>query len=294
MKLVKFFAAIIAAASMFVACETADDTKKGGEVIIQEFVNVYVNISETDWEKCGVWAWNLEETTINYTGGNWPGQELTQKETIDGVEYYVWTECPKETVGTEIGFIVNNFIGEGDDKKQTADIKLLVKDGVKVSVSANDEGGYVITIDGEEFIPEEKEEADLNNIVFEDETYGVIGDFNGWSDDVIMQFVEGWAVATIEVGYVLDEDGNATDNVAGKFKVRVAGGWDYSFGYDATEEAPLAPVDGTVFTTSFNGMDNDVVVKEAGSYKVEFQIVEDEEENNVGKMKITKLAAQAE
>ena len=290
MKLVKFFAAIIAAASMFVACETADDTKKGGEVIIQEFVNVYVNISETDWAKCGVWAWDLEDGT-NYTGGAWPGQELTQKETIDGVEYYVWTECPKELVGTEIGFIVNNFIGEGDDKRQTADIKLLVKDGVKVSVSANDDGGYVITIDGEEFIVEE---PDLNNIIFEDETYGVIGDFNGWAEDVIMQLVDGWAVATIEIGYVLDEDGNATDNVAGKFKVRIAGGWDYSFGYDATEEAPLAPVNGTVFTTSFNGMDNDVVVEEAGSYKVEFQIVEDEEENNVGKMKITKLAADAE
>ena len=292
MKLVKFFAATIAAVAMFAACETADDTNKGGEVIIQEFVNVYVDINETDWEKCGVWAWNIANTSENYTGGNWPGQQLTQKETIDGVEYYVWTECPKELVGTEIGFIVNNFPADDSEKQQTADIKLPVADGVKVSVATNDEGGYIILINGEEFTPEEKEEADLNNIVFKDETYGVIGEFNGWSEDVIMSFVDDWAVATIEIGYVLDEDGNATDNVAGKFKVRVAGGWDYSFGYNATEEAPLAPVDGTVFTTSFNGMDNDIVVTEAGSYKVEFQIVEDEEENNVGKMKITNLVAE--
>lgn len=274
MKLVKFFALAVAAVAM-VSCEKPEENKggDGGDVIVQEFVNVYCDITETDWEKCGVWAWNLDDTSENYTGGVWPGQELTEKETIDGVEYYIWKECPKELVGTEIGFIVNEFVDGG---AQTVDIKLPVADGVKVSVTPNDEGGYVININGEEFVPEEKPEATLDGFVFGDHTYGLCGSFNEWSADVAMEIVDGWATATVD----LEADA--------AFKVRVDAGWDYSFGYDATEEAPLAPVDGTEFIASFNGQGNDIVVAEAGSYKVEFQIAV-VEEANVGKMKITKL-----
>ena len=291
MKLVKFFAAIIAAASMFVACETADDTKKGGEVIIQEFVNVYVNISETDWEKCGIWAWNLENTAENYTGGVWPGQELTQKETIDGVEYYVWTECPKETVGTEIGFIVNNLPANDSEKQQTADIKLPVADGVKVSVAANDEGGYIILINGEEFTPDEPEEKFVDELLEGEHTFGICGNMTNWGSplteggepvaDIAMTLENGWYTATIEC---------AAD---AQFKVRADGKWDYSFGYTVTDEVPLAPVTGEEFIASFNGQNNNITISEAASYKVEFQIAEVEEEY-VGKIKLTKLAAENE
>ena len=275
MKLVKFFAAMIAAASMFVACEATEENKQNGgnDVIVQEYVNVYCDITATGWEKCGVWAWNLSNTSENYTGGTWPGQELTATETIDGVEYYIW-ECPKELVGTEIGFIVNEFVDGG---AQTVDINLPVADGVKVAVNPNDEGGFVITINGEEFVPEEKPEATLEDFVFADHTYGLIGSFNDWSADVAMEIIEGWATATVE----LPADA--------QFKVRVDGGWDYSFGYDVTEDAPLAPVNGTEFVTSFNGQDNNITVVEAATYKVEFQVAV-VEEANVGKMKITKLA----
>lgn len=281
MKLVKFFVAAFASVAMLAACESPKENpgNNGGDVIVQEYVNVYCDITATDWEKCGVWAWNLDNTSENYTGGNWPGKELTEKETIDGVEYYVWKECPKQLVGTEIGFIVNNYPADDSEKQQTVDIKLPVADGIKVSVTPNDEGGYVININGEEFVPEEKPEATLDGFVFGDHTYGVIGSFaasENWSKDVLMEIVEGWATATVE----LEADA--------KFKVRVDGKWDYSFGYDVTEEAPLAPVNGTEFTTSFNGEGNDIIVTEAGSYKVEFQIAV-VEEANVGKMKITKL-----
>jgi hypothetical protein len=277
MKLVKFFVAAFASVAMLAACESPEENKgNGGDVIVQEFVNVYCDITATDWEKCGVWAWNLDKTSENYTGCNWPGKELTEKETIDGVEYYVWKECPKQLVGTEIGFIVNNYPADDNEKQQTVDIKLPVADGIKVSVTPNDEGGYVININGEEFVPEEKPEATLDGFVFGDHTYGLCGSFNEWSADVAMEIIDGWATATVEL---------AADAA---FKVRVDAAWDYSFGYDATEEAPLAPVTGTEFITSFNGQDNNIVVAEAGSYKVEFQIAV-VEEANVGKMKITKL-----
>ena len=277
MKLVKFFVAAFASVAMLAACESPKENKgNGGDVIVQEFVNVYCDITATDWEKCGVWAWNLDNTSENYTDGDWPGQEQTEKETIDGVEYYVWKECPKQLVGTEIGFIVNNYPADDNEKQQTVDIKLPVADGIKVSVTPNDEGGYVININGEEFVPEEKPEATLDGFVFGDHTYGLCGSFNEWSADVAMEIIDGWATATVEL---------AADAA---FKVRVDAAWDYSFGYDATEEAPLAPVTGTEFITSFNGQDNNIVVAEAGSYKVEFQIAV-VEEANVGKMKITKL-----
>ena len=290
MKLVKFFAATIAAVAMFAACETPE-TNKGGEVIIQEFVNVYVDINETDWEKCGVWAWNLANISENYTGGTWPGQQLTQKETIDGVEYYVWTECPKELVGTEIGFIVNNFPADDSEKQQTADIKLPVADGVKVSVATNDEGGYIILINGEEFTPEEPEEKFVEELLEGEHTFGICGTLTNWNSpinegeepvaDIPMALVDGWYTATIEC---------AAD---AQFKVRADGKWDYSFGYNVTEEAALAPVDGTEFIASFNGQDNNIIVADAASYKVEFQIAEVEEEY-VGKIKLTKLAAENE
>lgn len=290
MKLVKFFAAAIAAVAMFAACESPKENQgnEGGDVIVQEFVNVYCDITATDWEKCGVWAWNLDNTTENYTGGVWPGQELTEKETIDGVEYYVWKECPKQLVGTEIGFIVNEFVDGG---AQTADIKLPVADGIKVSVTPNDEGGYIILINGEEFTPEEPEEKFVDELLEGEHTFGICGNMTNWGSpltegeepvaDIAMTLENGWYTATIECA------------VDAQFKVRADGKWDYSFGYNVTDEAPLAPVNGEEFIASFNGQDNNIVVAEAGSYKVEFQIAEVEEEY-VGKMKITKLAAEAE
>ena len=269
MKLVTFFAAMIAAASMFVACEATEENKQNGgnDVIVQEYVNVYCDITATGWEKCGVWAWNLSKTSDNYTGGTWPGQELTATETIDGVEYYIW-ECPKELVGTEIGFIVNEFVDGG---AQTADIKLLVADGVKVSVAANDEGGYIILINGEEFIPEEKPEVEEQVVVLGDHTWGVAGSFNGWTDTE-MTISGNTATATIEI---LAED---TDK---KFKVRADNAWDINYGFAATEELTAAPVDGTQFAATFNG--SDIVVAEAGTYEIVLTIEGENEYFNITK-----------
>jgi hypothetical protein len=259
MKLVKFFVAAFASVAMLTACESTEENKgnEGGDVIVQEFVNVYCDITATDWEKCGVWAWNLDSTSENYTGGNWPGQELTEKETIDGVEYYVWKECPKQLVGTEIGFIVNNYPADDSEKQQTVDIKLPVADGVKVSVTPNDEGGYVININGEEFVPEEKPEVEEQVVVLGDHTWGLIGVNGDWNNDIEMTVANGVATATTELP------------ANGEFKVRADHGWDINYGFNS-EDGSLAPVDGTKFAVAHNGAN--IVVAEAGTYEVVLSI----------------------
>ena len=291
MKLVKFFAATIAAASMFVACEAPEENKpNGGEVIVQEYVQILCDVTASDWDTVGVWAW--VEGGDNFTeAGVWPGDQLTETTEHDGKTVYIWN-CPKELLGQTIQFILNDFNGvvaeDGkESREQTEDFSIVVAENLLVGLTEMGENGKWLMYGGEIF---EKPEVEVNfdEFVFGDHTYGVIGAFAasddeatqelfGWEKDVTMEIVEGWATATVE----LPADA--------QFKVRVDGKWDYSFGYDATEEAPLAPVDGTEFTTSFNGENNNITVAAAGSYKVEFKVVL-EEEHNVGKMKITKLA----
>lgn len=66
------------------------------------------------WEKVFVYAWDAEGTQIL---GEWPGVEMTEKETIDEVEYFAYT-LSSELNGKTISVIFNN----GNNGKQTADI----------------------------------------------------------------------------------------------------------------------------------------------------------------------------
>ena len=258
MKLVKFFAAAIAAVAMLAACEPANEAPKGGDddgFVTLEFIKVYCDVNATDWETVGIWAWNLEDTTINYTGGKWPGEALNDTEEVNGVVCYVWN-APKEVVGKQIGFIVNNFVEGGE---QTEDIKITVTDGLVITLTEKAESGKWLATGGEVVVPEEKPEPVL---VLSEHTWGVIGAFNSWGADVAMEIVDGWAVATIEI--------SAVDGENGQFKVRADGGWVDSYGFAATEEMPLAPVDGTQFAATYNG--GNIAVEEVGTYEVSFTI----------------------
>ena len=73
---------------------------------------LYLN-NEDGWSKVNVYAW--DENGIQLLG-EWPGVEMTEKESIDGVEYFVYA-LSAEFTGKTINVIFNN--GEG---KQTADI----------------------------------------------------------------------------------------------------------------------------------------------------------------------------
>ena len=66
------------------------------------------------WEQVFVYAWDAEGTQIL---GEWPGVEMTDKETIDEVEYFAYT-LSSELNGKTISVIFNN----GNNGKQTADI----------------------------------------------------------------------------------------------------------------------------------------------------------------------------
>ncbi|MBR4952293.1 MAG: starch-binding protein [Alistipes sp.] len=254
MKLVKFFAVAVAAVAMLAACEPNNNQggNQGGGVITQETLKVYANVEATDWTTVGVWAWNDAEGA-NYTGGNWPGEQLTETEIVDGKTCYVWN-APKEIAGKEIGFIVNDF---GTNGKQTVDLKLVVEDGAMVVLtSEGSDGKWLASVNGEE--TEEPEPQPEPVLVLGEHTWGLIGSFNEWSADVAMEIVDGWAVGTITV------DANA------EFKVRADGGWTDSYGFAATEEMPAFPVDGTQFVATYNG--GNLKVAEAGTYEVSFTI----------------------
>ena len=270
MKLVKFFAVAVAAVAMCAACEPADDNngkKPGGGVITQETLKIYCDVNATDWTTVGVWAWNDAEGA-NYTGGNWPGEQLTETEIVDGKTCYVWN-APKEIAGMEIGFIVNDF---GANGKQTVDLKLVVEDGAMVVLTKEgSDGKWLASVNGEE--TEEPEPQPEPVIVFGEHTYGLIGSFNDWSADVAMQVVDGWAVGTIEVTTKTVKDeatGESTEVLLNEFKVRLDGAWTDSYGFAATEEMPSCPVDGTQFAATYNG--GNLKVAEAGTYEVSFTI----------------------
>ena len=77
-----------------------------------ETYKLYLN-NEDGWSKVNVYAW---DENSNQLLGEWPGTEMTEKETVDGVEYFVYA-LSAEFTGKTINVIFNN--GEG---KQTADI----------------------------------------------------------------------------------------------------------------------------------------------------------------------------
>ena len=254
MKFFKFLAVSIAALSM-VACNP-DNGKdpEGPGFITQEYIKVYSDVSATGWETVGVWAWSLEDQS-NYTGGNWPGEQLTETETIDGKTYYVWN-APKEIAGQTIGFIVNNF--NTDAGKQTVDLNVTVKaeGNFVVLTEEGADGKWLATVDG--VATEAPEEKPAPEMTLDGHTWGVIGAFNDWGADVAMTVANGWATATFEL-----TEGKT------EFKVRADAGWDNSYGFKATDELTEVPVDGSEFPAVWNAGNLNVA---PGNYTLSFTI----------------------
>lgn len=265
MKLVKFFALAVAAVAM-VSCEKPEENKggDGGDVIVQEFVKIYCDVNATEWETVGVWAWSDAEGA-NYTGGTWPGEALTETESVDGKTCYIWN-APKDLVGKEIGFIVNQFVDGGE---QTVDLTLTVEDGAMVVLTEKGaDGKWLASVNGEEVVEPEPEPEPV--VVLGEHTWGVIGSFNEWSADVEMTINGNSATATITV------------DAGAKFKVRADANWDeINYGFTATEELTAVPVDGTEFPAAFKGAD--IELAEAGEYEIVLTI-----EGETETFKITK------
>ena len=220
-------------------------------------VKLYAHKEGTAWAEMALYGWD------GYDFGGWPGILLTEKETIDGKEFFVY-EFPVSAYGITTNIIFNN----NNNGEQTQDI---------TGVVLNRDYYYIIPAEAEngKFMAYEMgtEPVEPSFPVLTEHSWGVIGSFNSWAGDVAMEIVDGVATATIEIA---DTDENK------KFKVRADSAWTNNFGYSATEEAPLAPVDGTEFAATFNG--SDIVVEAAGKYEVALRI-----ENEQGYLKITKL-----
>ena len=260
MKLVKFFA--IAVAAFAVACAPEENKTNAPDFELTEST-IYCDVTAGAWENCNVWAWT--EGGDNYTqSGQWPGDAMEKAvNPADGKEYYVWT-APASICGQEIGFIINN------GTEQTVDLKLVVADGAIVALTTKGEDGkWLASINGEESAaPAPKEEPVM---VLGDHTWGVIGSFNGWAEDVAMVVSGNTATATIEI---VAEDADK------KFKVRADGSWDNNYGFNS-EDGSLAPVDGTQFAANYNG--GDIVVAEAGTYEIVLTIEGENEYFNITK-----------
>jgi hypothetical protein len=251
MKFFKFLAISIAALSM-VACNPDNGKENDGPgFITQEFVKVYSDVAATGWTNVAVWAWSLEDQS-NYTGGTWPGQVLTEVETVDGVAYYVWN-APKELVDQTIGFIVNNN-GEG---AQTIDLNVTLKaeGNFVVLTEAGADGKWLATVDGVGADAPEPEPVPAVKLA--DHTWGICGEITGWADgaDIAMAINNGWATADFEV----------TAAEGSKIKVRANGSWDINYGF----AGETIPTDGSEFTATYKGAD---MVSPQGKYTLSFTI----------------------
>lgn len=251
MKFFKFLAVSIAALSM-VACNPDNGKEpEGPGFITQEYIKVYSDVSATGWETVGVWAWSLEDQS-NYTGGNWPGEQLTETETIDGKTYYVWN-APKEIAGQTIGFIVNDF---GANGKQTVDLNVTVKaeGSFVVLTEEGADGKWLASVDGVD--AEEPEQEPTPEVKLADHTWGVVGAFTDWGGaaDVAMTVANGWAVATFDV----PEGGT-------ELKVRADSSWDINYGF----AGETLPTDGSEFPATYKAGN---MVVAAGNYTLSFTI----------------------
>ena len=164
----------------------------------------YADVTATGWTNCNIYGWG----DLGEYGGTWPGTALST-ETIDGKEYYAYT-FDASAIGKTISVIFNN------GSEQTVDIKDIVldKDYIFTLTEKDANGKWLAAINGE--APVEPEKPAVT-------TYGLIGDFNGWGDDVdLVARGDGWYVT------------EALSVTAGKLLIRLNDAWDEKFGNDGS------------------------------------------------------------
>ena len=168
-------------------------------------IKFYADVTATGWTNCNIYGWG----DLGEYGGTWPGTALST-ETIDGKEYYAYT-FDASAIGKTISVIFNN------GSEQTVDIKDIVldKDYIFTLTEKDANGKWLATINGE--APVEPEKPAVT-------TYGLIGDFNGWGDDVdLVARGDGW--------YVTEALSIAAE---GKLLIRLNDAWDEKFGNDGS------------------------------------------------------------
>ena len=169
-------------------------------------IKFYADVTATGWTNCNIYGWG----DLGEYGGTWPGTALST-ETIDGKEYYAYT-FDASAIGKTISVIFNN------GSEQTVDIKDIVldKDYIFTLTEKDANGKWLAAINGE--APVEPEKPAVT-------TYGLIGDFNGWGDDIdLVARGDGW--------YVTEALSIAAE---GKLLIRLNDAWDEKFGNDGSK-----------------------------------------------------------
>ena len=160
-------------------------------------VKVYADVKAAGWANCNIYGWG----DLGEFGGSWPGTAMT----ADG-DYYVFA-FDAAAFGKTINIVLNN--GAGD---QTVDIKdIVLSDDVVITLTDNEGGKWNYTVNGEAPVtPEPPAET----------TYGLIGDFNGWGEDVdLVARGDGWYVTT-----------GLAFSAEGKLLIRLNDAWDEKYG----------------------------------------------------------------
>ena len=169
-------------------------------------IKFYADVTATGWTNCNIYGWG----DLGEYGGTWPGTALST-ETIDGKEYYAYT-FDASAIGKTISVIFNN------GSEQTVDIKDIVldKDYIFTLTEKDANGKWLASVNGE--APVEPEKPAVT-------TYGLIGDFNEWGEDVaLVDRGDGW--------YVTE---GLSISAEGKLLIRLNAAWDEKFGNDGSK-----------------------------------------------------------
>lgn len=165
-------------------------------------VKVYADVKATGWENCNIYGWG----DLGEFAGSWAGSAMT----AEG-DYFVY-QFDATAYGKTVSIVLNN--GNGD---QSVDIKdIVLNDDVVITLTDNEGGKWNYTVNGEAPVtPEPPAET----------TYGLIGDFNGWGEDVdLVARGDGW--------YVTEALNIPTE---GKLLIRLNDAWDEKYGNDGSK-----------------------------------------------------------
>lgn len=167
-------------------------------------VKVYADVKAAGWENCNIYGWG----DLGEFAGSWAGSAMT----AEG-DYFVY-QFDATAYGKTISIVLNN--GNGD---QSVDIKdIVLNDDVVITLTDNEGGKWNYTVNGEAPVtPEPPAET----------TYGLIGDFNGWGEDVdLVARGDGW--------YVTEALNIPAE---GKLLIRLNDAWDEKYGNDGSKLA---------------------------------------------------------
>ena len=162
---------------------------------MQAAVTIYVQADEAPY----IWAWNADGDVFSVA---WPGPQMTEKKTVNGTEFWVYTF--DDTVTLPVNILFNNGAGS-----QTGDINGITTDryftynGTSSFVDVTEEYG------GE--IPD----AEVNTLTLK-------GNQDSWTDDIPFDVVEAGKTFTVTI----DLAGIAIEEDYWQFKIRPNGqGW---------------------------------------------------------------------